>query len=85
MVKINHVTTKGFVNINSDKPSNIVDQVRNIINRYPGYKVKPNITPNDYKNSDKVYIYGWYWRGEWSDPTKEHFATLYKPKKVSIK
>ena len=31
------------------------------------------------KNAKKVVkIYGWYWRGNWADPTKELVTTFYK-------
>lgn len=38
---------------------------------------------HDYPKSygcDKLVIYGWYWRGEWADPTKEVVARFYRPK-----
>ena len=78
-MKTKRITLKGFVNVINIKP-----QIEAIKKQYPDYKEKPNMspTPNDYKNSNKVYIYGWYWRGEWADQTKEHFSTLYKPKTV---
>ena len=30
------------------------------------------------KASEKVVIKAWYWRGEWSDPTKEVYTVYYK-------
>lgn len=33
------------------------------------------------RNCDKLIIYAWYWRGAWSDPTKEVYKKLYKPKR----
>lgn len=35
--------------------------------------------PDSY-GCDKLVIYAWYWRGSWSDPTKEIYKRLYKPK-----
>lgn len=28
--------------------------------------------------TEKVIIKGWYWRGAWSDPSKETYAVFYK-------
>ena len=33
------------------------------------------------RGCDKLIIYAWYWRGEWSQPTKEVFRMYYLPKK----
>ena len=76
-MKTKKVTLKGFVNVIDIKP-----QVEAIKKQYPDYKEKPIVTPNDYKGSDKVYIYGHYWNGEWSTPTKQCFETLYKPNNI---
>lgn len=32
----------------------------------------------DKKASEKIIIKGWYWRGAWSDATKETCAVFYK-------
>ena len=28
--------------------------------------------------TERIDVYGWYWRGSWSDPQKQIFATFYK-------
>lgn len=33
------------------------------------------------RGCDKLTINAWYWRGEWSQPTREVFRMYYKPKK----
>ena len=76
-MKTKRITLKGFVNVIDIKP-----QIDEIIKKYPEYKVKPIFTPNDYKGSDKVYIYGYYWNGEWNIAVKLCVETLYKPKNV---
>ena len=52
-MKTKKITLKGFVNVIDVKP-----QIYDIKKQYPDYKVKPIFTPNDYRGSDKVYIYG---------------------------
>lgn len=52
--------------------------------KFPDYKeINPWDTfrdvPDSY-NCDKLIVYGWYWRGAWSDPTKEVYARLYRPR-----
>lgn len=32
------------------------------------------------RGCDKVIVKAWYWRGNWSYPTKEVYARLYLPK-----
>ena len=77
IMKTRKVTLKGFVNVIDIKP-----QFEAIKKQYPDYKEKPIVAPSDYKGSDKVYIYGYYWNGEWSAPVKQCVETLYKPKTV---
>ena len=77
IMKTKKVTLKGFVNVIDIKP-----QLEAIKKQYPDYKEKPIVAPNDYKGSDKVYIYGHYWNGEWSISVKLLVETLYKPKTV---
>ena len=76
-MKKKRITLKGFVNIIDIKP-----QIEAIMKQYPDYKAKPIVSPSDYKGSDKVYIYGNYWNGEWSISVKLLVETLYKPKNV---
>lgn len=76
-MKTKRITLKGFVNVIDVKP-----QIDEIIEKYPDYKVKPIFMPTDYKGSDKVYIYGYYWNGEWNIAVKLCVETLYKPKNV---
>ena len=76
-MKTKRITLKGFVNVIDIKP-----QLEAIKKQYPDYKEKPIFTPSDYKGSDKVYIYGWYWNGEWCAPAKQCVEILYKPKSI---
>ena len=76
-MKTKKITLNGFVNVIDIKP-----QIEAIKKQYPDYKEKSIFTPSDYKGSDKVYIYGWYWNGEWDITTKQLVETLYKPKTV---
>ena len=76
-MKTKRITLKGFVNVIDIKP-----QLEAIKKQYPDYKEKPIFTPNDYKGSDKVYIYGWYWNGEWDITVKQCVEILYKPNNI---
>lgn len=76
-MKTKKITLKGFVNVIDINP-----QLEAIKKQYPEYKEKPIFTPNDYKGSDKVYIYGWYWNGEWDIAVKQRIETLYKPNNI---
>ena len=76
-MKTKRVTLKGFVNVIDINP-----QIEAIKKQYPDYKEKPIVAPSDYKGSDKVYIYGHYWNGEWCATSKHCVETLYKPKTV---
>ena len=77
IMKTKKVTLKGFVNVIDIKP-----QIEAIKKQYPEYKEKPIVAPNDYKGSDKVYIYGRYWNGAWNMSSVNIVETLYKPKTV---
>lgn len=85
---IRQVTLKGWVNDTGYLFSQNVrgfkrakDQVAKLISENEGYKEKPEFgEPSDYRGSDKIRVYGWYWRGNWCDPEKKLFAILYKPK-----
>lgn len=76
-MKTKRITLKGFVNVIDINP-----QIDDIKKQYPEYKEKPIFTPTDYKGSDKVYIYGYYWNGEWNIAVKLCVETLYKPKNI---
>jgi hypothetical protein len=76
-MKTKKITLKGFVNVIDIKP-----QLEDIKKQYPDYKEKPIVAPSDYKGSDKVYIYGYYWNGAWNISSKSLVGTLYKPKMV---
>lgn len=84
---IQRITLKGWINCSNSNGGiqSAKQQISDLLaTRFSSYKEKPALgQPNDYIGSDKVYIYGHYWRGEWSDPTVEHFATLYKPKSAT--
>ena len=62
------------------------EEYRDLIREnYPGYVELPfwKESFRDEKesmNCDKLIVYAWYWWGNWSDPTKEVYARLYKPK-----
>lgn len=77
IMKTKKITLKGFVNVIDIKP-----QLEDIKKQYPDYKEKPIVAPSDYKGSDKVYIYGYYWNGAWNISSKSLVGTLYKPKMV---
>ena len=61
-------------------------EVEEIAKQYPDF-VEVNGLGGTYKDypetrgCDKLVIMAWYWRGEWSSPTKEVFRMFYKPKK----
>ena len=78
-MKTKKITLKGFVNVIDINP-----QIDEIIEKYPEYKVKPMFMPTDYKGSDKVYIYGYYWNGEWDISAKQCVETLYKPNNIKL-
>ena len=80
-------TLKGWVNStnyltnqNVDGLENAKKQVEQLLAENEGYKEKPEFyTPDDYRGIDKIRVYGWYWRGNWSSPEKCLFTILYKP------
>ena len=47
-----------------------------------GYLERPlwDDNPSGYRGSDKIYVYAWYWLGEWSSPKKGLYCVLYRPK-----
>lgn len=87
---IQKITLKGWINCSNLGGTSGIQSAKQQISellstRFSSYKEKPAFgQPDDYINSDKVYIYGHYWRGEWSSPTVEHFTTLYKPKCATV-
>lgn len=64
---------------------NAREELAAIRKKYPDYVELPYYCdtfrdcPESY-GCDKIYVYGWYWRGSWCDPSKEIYTRLYKPK-----
>ena len=56
--------------------TNVANSNREYTRRYDQF----GPMPHDYRGSDKIYIYAWYWRGEWAGPTKDLYCVLYRPK-----
>lgn len=63
------IRTKEFVN-------DVANSNREYTERYSQF----GLMPQDYRGSDKIYIYARYWRGEWAGATKELYCVLYRPK-----
>lgn len=57
-----------------------VNDVANSNREYTGRYSQFGPMPQNYRGSDKIYIYARYWRGEWVGATKELYCVLYRPK-----
>ena len=57
-----------------------VNDVANSNREYTGRYSQFGPMPQNYRGSDKIYIYARYWRGEWAGATKELYCVLYRPK-----
>jgi hypothetical protein len=67
-------TIKGFANSQMFEKN-----LNEFINSLNGFKELSCFeTLKSKKASEKVVIKAWYFRGEWSDPTKETFRVYYK-------
>ncbi len=69
-------------NVSGERGMNDYERLKK---QYKGYVEIP-IWADDFRSvpeshgCEKLVVYAWRWHGEWSDPTKEVFARLYKPK-----
>jgi hypothetical protein len=73
-------TIKGWVN-NSNllfSQNSSSDLFTNNLNEYIKANLHGYTTKRKKGYTHKVIIKGWYWRGSWSDPTKETVLTFYK-------
>lgn len=64
-----------------------VDELTELVqNKYPDHVQIPFTWIDDLRGHaksrgcDKLYVYAWYWRGSWSDPSKELLAVFYRPR-----
>ena len=82
-MKMHIRTIKTMPNLNVTKAR---QEAQEIAKQYPDFVEVNGLggTWRDYpeaRGCDKLTIKAWYWRGEWSQPTKEVFRMYYKPKK----
>lgn len=49
-----------------------------LLKEFPGYVKCADFRGK--KGINKLIVYGWYWRGNWADPTKEIVRKYYLPK-----
>lgn len=82
MAKITTKTLKNWGNTNANAAKKEYQDL--IKEKYPDY-VKIGFGKKNFGeepkslNCDKLIIYAWYSHGEWSEPTKEIYAKLYRP------
>lgn len=86
-MKVKTITLKGFANVTNyiscENTTNksFIDNYNKLKERLinEGYK-KLQSWENLYgkKATEKIIVKGWYWRGAWSDPTKETYSIFYK-------
>lgn len=85
MAKIKRMTLKHWGNDSNILFSQNVtktaaqQELNDFLKVHPEYKEYPLYgIPQEAIGKDKIYVYAWYWRGNWADPTKEIFTRLYK-------
>lgn len=85
MAKIKKMTLKHWGNdthlISCENVTSTAAQkeLNDFLATHPEYKEYPLWgIPQEAIGKDKIYVYAWYWRGAWADPTKEIYTRLYR-------
>lgn len=78
-MKRKQITLKGWANNLSPDFGKNFDTLKTIL-LSDGFKELNTVFHNlSGKNAtEKITVKAWYWRGEWSDATKESYAVFYK-------